>query len=64
MKYQPMYEDLLALMRQAGKIMLSAHDVDDGENVSVKPGSANFVTVFDLRVQEGGCYVRILSFMT
>lgn len=52
MKYQPMYEDLLALMRQAGKIMLSAHDVDDGENVSVKPGSANFVTVFDLRVQD------------
>lgn len=52
MKYQPLYEALLDLMRDAGKIMLSAHDVDNGENVAAKPGSANFVTVFDVRVQE------------
>lgn len=52
MKYQPLYEALLDLMRQAGKIMLSAHDIDNDENVTAKPGSANFVTVFDVRVQE------------
>ena len=52
MKYQPLYEALLDLMRQAGKIMLSAHDIDNDENVTAKPGSANFVTVFDVRVQD------------
>lgn len=52
MKYQPLYENLLDLMREAGKIMLSAHDIDNDENVTAKPGSANFVTVFDVRVQD------------
>lgn len=38
---------------EAGKIMLSAHDVENGAgNVKVKPGDANFVTVYDLKVQE------------
>lgn len=38
---------------EAGKIMLSAHDVETVEgNVKVKPGDANFVTVYDLKVQE------------
>jgi myo-inositol-1(or 4)-monophosphatase len=38
---------------EAGKIMLSAHDVENVEgNVKVKPGDANFVTVYDLKVQE------------
>ena len=47
MKYQPLYENLLDLMREAGKIMLSAHNVDTDENVTAKPGRANFVTVFE-----------------
>jgi len=52
MKYQPLYEALLDLIRQAGEIMLSAHNIDNDNNVTAKPGSANFVTVFDLRVQD------------
>ena len=44
---------LIPELYQAGKIILSAHDVENGEgNVKVKPGDANFVTVFDVRVQE------------
>lgn len=45
--------DLLQLLREAGKIMLSAHDVEtDGENgIKVKPGTANFVTAYDVAVQ-------------
>ena len=44
---------LIPALREAGKIMLSAHDVEsvDG-NVKIKPGDANFVTVYDLKVQE------------
>ena len=46
-------EAIFQLMRRGGEIMRTAHDVErqDGA-VLVKPGDANFVTVFDLRVQE------------
>ena len=44
---------ILSIIRDAGRMVLSAHDVEaqDG-NILVKPGTANFVTVFDLQVQE------------
>ena len=44
---------ILNIIRDAGRMVLSAHDVEaqDG-NILVKPGTANFVTVFDLQVQE------------
>ena len=47
------YSDiLLPLIRQAGEIMLSAHDIEADGNVSDKMGdAANMVTVFDVAVQ-------------
>ena len=45
---------LESLLREAGKIILSAHAAehdDTEESVKVKPGSANFVTVYDVKVQ-------------
>ena len=44
---------LMQTMRACGEIMRSAHkkdDVDDG--IIEKPGSANFVTAYDVRVQQ------------
>lgn len=44
--------ELLDLIRQAGKIVISAHDVEaKSENVHSKVGTANFVTVYDVKVQ-------------
>ena len=44
---------ILPELYEAGKIMLSAHDVETVEgNVHTKAGDANFVTVYDLKVQE------------
>lgn len=37
-------------MREASKIMLSAHDIDN--SIHVKPGEANFVTAYDVAVQD------------
>lgn len=45
-----MYEFIPAVMREAAKIMLSAHDIDRA--VTVKPGDANFVTAYDVAVEE------------
>ena len=46
-------EKILPVIYEAGKIMLSAHDVETVEgNVHTKAGDANFVTVYDLKVQE------------
>lgn len=44
-------QELLALLREAGKILLSAHEVESENAVSDKAGTANFVTVYDVRVQ-------------
>lgn len=44
---------ILSLMRECGKIMLSAHDIESNENnITAKGGDGNFVTVFDVKVQE------------
>ncbi len=45
-------EKILPVIYEAGKIMLSAHDIESGDNVKAKAGDANFVTVFDVRVQD------------
>ncbi|MBQ4353398.1 MAG: inositol monophosphatase [Clostridia bacterium] len=45
-----MYEFIPEIMREAAKIMLSAHDIDAA--VTVKPGDANFVTAYDVAVQD------------
>lgn len=45
-----MYEFIPEIMREAAKIMLSAHDIDTA--VTVKPGDANFVTTYDVAVQD------------
>ncbi len=41
--------EIEALMRRAGEIMLSAREIENA--VSEKEGSANFVTTYDVRVQ-------------
>jgi len=41
---------LLEIIRNAGKIMLRAHDIED--SVKEKTGSANFVTEYDVKVQD------------
>ena len=45
-----MYEFIPKIMRDAARIMLTAHDIDSA--VTVKPGDANFVTAYDVAVQE------------
>ena len=44
---------LTDLMRQAGKIMTAAHmEGETGTDITAKPGTANFVTVYDVAVQD------------
>ena len=45
---------LFPIIKKAGEIVLSAHkmECDENEDVSVKAGNANFVTVYDVRVQD------------
>jgi myo-inositol-1(or 4)-monophosphatase len=46
------YEELCDIVRRAGEIILSAHDVDNADIVSMKAGdSANLVTVYDAETQ-------------
>ncbi len=44
-----MYEFVPTIMREAAKIMLSAHEID--QTINVKSGDANFVTAYDVAVQ-------------
>ena len=44
-----MYDFIPELMREASKIMLSAHDIDN--SIDSKSGDANFVTAYDVAVQ-------------
>lgn len=45
-------EKIFSLVRECGKVMLSAHDLENNaETISEKYGTANFVTVFDVKVQ-------------
>lgn len=48
-----MYDFIPQIMREAAKIMLSAHDIDSV--ISAKPGDVNFVTAYDVAVQEFLC---------
>ena len=44
---------ILDLIQDAGRLILSAHDVEAQKNaITVKPGAANFVTVYDVKVQQ------------
>ena len=45
-------EIILPIMKNAAKIMLSAHDSEQGVNVLSKSGDANFVTVYDKATQD------------
>lgn len=45
-----MIQQILEIIRSAGQIMLQAHDIDNG--IDSKQGSANFVTRYDVEVQE------------
>ena len=49
MREAVMKKELEAIMREAGQIILSAHDIDLA--VSEKEGTANFVTEYDVKVQ-------------
>ena len=52
MSHSPLYEELLSLMRKAGQMILAAREANIGDSVTAKAGTANFVTDFDVRVQE------------
>lgn len=45
-----MYEFIPAIMQKAAEMMLTAHDIDAA--VTIKPGDANFVTTYDVAVQD------------
>ncbi|MBQ3637874.1 MAG: inositol monophosphatase, partial [Clostridia bacterium] len=44
------FSGILPIMERAGQMVLSAHDVDAA--IRVKPGDANFVTDYDVAVQD------------
>ena len=46
------HELICPILTEAGKIMLGATDIDGEGGVSEKPGTANFVTLYDIRVQK------------
>lgn len=52
MKRKPIVETLTSLVRRAGEIIRSAREGEISDGVEVKAGSANFVTLYDVRVQE------------
>lgn len=45
-------DTLLPLIYEAGERMLNAHDVEREDRVEAKPGDANFVTVYDVMIQD------------
>ena len=49
---QNIIDFIIPIIREAGKIMLSAHCSDNDNDIEVKAGDANFVTVFDVKIQE------------
>jgi myo-inositol-1(or 4)-monophosphatase len=50
-EFKKAVERLSDIVRNAGKIMLGVSGVDSDEDVCQKNGDANYVTVFDLKVQ-------------
>lgn len=49
---QSIQEWITPLIQKAGKTMLEARNVESKDNITVKPGDANFVTVYDVAIQE------------
>jgi len=47
-----LYDVTSSLMREAGKIILSAHDTESEDCLHSKPGTQNFVTEYDIAVQK------------
>ena len=45
-------ETILPIIKEAAKIMLSAHNVESENVVTNKSGDANFVTVYDKATQD------------
>ena len=45
-------ETLIPIIKEAAKIMLSAHNVEESNAVTSKAGDANFVTVYDKATQD------------
>ena len=45
-------KSVLEVLEKAGEIMLSAHGIESENGVTVKPGNANFVTVYDVKIQD------------
>ncbi len=47
------FVQILNIVKECGGLVASAHDVEARDDaITVKPGAANFVTVYDVRVQE------------
>ena len=49
---QEICDTVTDIIREAGVIIKNAHNVDSADDIEVKPGTANFVTVFDVKVQD------------
>ena len=49
---QSIREWITPLIRQAGKTMLEARNVENSDHITVKPGDVNFVTVYDVAIQD------------
>ncbi len=46
-------QQILDIIRKSGALILSAHDLETrSDAITVKPGAANFVTEYDVRVQQ------------
>lgn len=43
---------ILPIMKEAAKLMLSAHSVEEDDSIGAKSGDANFVTVYDKATQD------------
>ncbi len=52
MERNEIVETLTSLVRQAGEIFRSAHTEEIPDGIEVKAGTSNFVTLYDVRVQE------------
>ena len=52
MERKPIVDLLTVLVRRAGEIVRGAHTGEISDDVEVKPGTSNFVTLYDVRVQE------------
>ena len=52
-------ETMLPIIKEAAKIMLSAHDVESENAITNKSGDANFVTVYDKATQD--CLIKKIT---